>query len=142
MKEGIPADDRKGSEQQSGLSDHLIPAVKLMNTPEGGSAFVRGFIPSLAKTSSKNLYFSNTFEAWQKGTHPAPKSQYVVTMKGKLTFQVSDGGAFIIEPGIILIASDVHGEGHKWDFVEGDEWVRVYIPIDGHDNFIAEGSVA
>ncbi|MCZ3385114.1 hypothetical protein O3S68_22840 [Kosakonia sp. SOY2] len=119
-------------------SEHRIPAVKLINTPDNHSAFIKGSVPSLAKLSSQNLYFSNTFEEWQKGVHPAPKKQYVVTMKGKLKFRVSDGSTFIIEPGTVLLAADTAGEGHSWDIVDGKEWVRVYIPVGDDDHFIAD----
>lgn len=119
-------------------SEHRIPAVKLINTADNHSAFVKGSIPSLAKLSSENLYFSNTFEEWQKGVHPAPKKQYVVTLKGKLKFKVSDGSTFIIEPGTVLLAADTAGEGHSWDIVDGKEWVRVYIPVGEDDRFIAD----
>ncbi|QHM96930.1 hypothetical protein [Kosakonia sacchari] len=119
-------------------SEHRIPAVKLINTPDNHSAFIKGSVPSLAKLSSQNLYFSNTFEEWQKGVHPAPKKQYVVTMKGKLKFRVSDGSTFIIEPGTVLLAADTTGEGHSWDIVDGKEWVRVYIPVGDDDHFIAD----
>nr|WP_235319701.1 hypothetical protein [Pectobacterium fontis] len=118
---------------------HRLPAIKLINTPDNHSAFVRGSIPSLEKFSSENIYFSNTFEEWQKGVHPAPRTQYVVTMRGKLKFKVSDGSTFIIEPGTVLIADDTKGEGHSWDIIDGNEWVRVYIPIiNNNDHFIAE----
>ena len=119
-------------------SEHRTPVVKLINTADNHSAFIRGSIPSLAKISSENLYFSNTFEEWQKGIHPAPKKQYVVTMKGKLKFKVSDGSTFIIEPGTVLLADDTQGEGHSWDIVEGKEWVRVYIPVGDNDRFMAD----
>ncbi len=119
-------------------AEHRIPAVKLINTPDNHSAFIKGSVPSLAKLSSQNLYFSNTFEEWQKGVHPAPKKQYVVTMKGTLKFKVSDGSTFLIEPGTVLLAADTAGEGHSWDIVDGKEWVRVYIPVGDDDHFIAD----
>ncbi len=118
-------------------AEHRIPAVELINTPNNHSAFIRGSIPSLAKLSSQGLYFSNTFEEWQKGIHPAPKKQYVVTLKGKLKFKVSDGSTFIIEPGTVLLAADTAGDGHSWDIIDGKEWVRVYIPVGDDDHFIA-----
>lgn len=117
---------------------HNIPAVKLINTADNHSVFILGSIPSLASLSSENLYFSSIFEEWQKGCHPAPKKQYVVTMKGKLKFKVSDGSTFIIEPGIVLLADDIGSEGHSWDIIEGNEWVRVYIPVGDVDHFVAD----
>ncbi|MFC0141634.1 hypothetical protein ACFFJN_16850 [Erwinia mallotivora] len=117
---------------------HRIPAIKLINTAGNNSAFIKGSIPSLAKLSSDGLYFSNIFEQWQKGVHPAPKKQYVVTLKGKLRFRVSDGSTFIIQPGTVLLAADTQGEGHSWDILDGEEWMRVYIPVGDNDHFIAD----
>lgn len=129
-----------GNAQQEtpGEGPQRIKAIKLINTPDNRSSFIKGYVPSLAKISSEGFYFSNTFEEWQKGVHPAPKKQYVVTTKGKLKFRVSDGSTFIIEPGTILLAADTAGEGHSWSIVEGNEWVRVYIPVGDDDHFIAE----
>jgi quercetin dioxygenase-like cupin family protein len=63
----------------------------------------------------------------------------VLTLKGKLRFTVSNGETFIIEPGIILIANDTKGVGHTWEIVDGNEWERIYIPLeeDVEDHFIA-----
>ncbi|WP_156030687.1 hypothetical protein [Kaistella antarctica] len=37
---------------------------------------------------------------------------------------------FIIEPGIVLLAEDIDGEGHTWKMIDGHEtWHRIYIPI-------------
>ena len=120
-------------------ADTRLPAVKLINTTGQHSAFVKGTIPSLEKISTKDFWFSNTFEEWQKGVHPASRVQYVVTMKGKLKFKVSDGTTFIVEPGTVLIAADTEGEGHSWEILDGKEWVRMYIPIvDGNDHFTAD----
>lgn len=124
--------------EKKSVNEHRIPAIKLINTPDNHSAFIKGTVPSLAKLSSKDAYFSNTFEEWQKGVHPAPKKQYVVTMKGKLKFKVSDGSTFIIQPGTILLAEDTAGEGHSWDMIEGKEWVRMYVPVRADDHFIAD----
>jgi hypothetical protein len=119
-------------------ADTLLPAIKLINTPDQHSAFVRGTIPSLEKIQTQNFWFSNTFEEWQKGVHPAPRKQYVVTMKGTLKFKVSDGSTFLLQPGTVLIAEDTEGEGHSWEIVDGKEWVRMYIPIvDNNDHFTA-----
>ena len=54
----------------------------------------------------------------------------MVTLKGKLRFTVSDGSSFIIEPGIILIACDLAGEGHTWELIGCEEWHRIYIVME------------
>jgi hypothetical protein len=40
-----------------------------------------------------------------------------------------------IKPGSI----HTEGEGHSWEMVDGDEWIRAYIPVSGADEaFIAD----
>ncbi|MEC5341727.1 hypothetical protein ABRZ24_03740 [Brenneria populi] len=120
-------------------SDARIPAIKLINTSDNHSAFLTGSIPALEKIPAKQFWISNSTEEWEKNTHPAPRKQYVVTLKGKLKFKVSDGSTFTIAPGTVLLAEDTQGEGHSWEMVEGSEWVRAYIPItDANDYFTSD----
>ncbi|MCA6998798.1 hypothetical protein O0537_13360 [Dickeya solani] len=116
-----------------------IPAIKLITTPDSHSAYLKGSIPVLEKIPAQNFWINNSVEAWEKSTHPAPRKQYVITLKGKLKFKVSDGSTFILSPGTVLLAEDTNGEGHRWELMEGDEWVRVYIPMTGdNDYFVAD----
>ncbi|MFC3395247.1 hypothetical protein [Brenneria rubrifaciens] len=116
-----------------------IPAIKLINTTGNHSAFLKGSIPALEKLPSQQFWINNATEDWEKSFHPAPRKQYVLTLKGKLKFKVSDGSTFILSPGTVLLAEDTHGEGHSWEMVEGNEWVRAYLPIiNNKDYFIAD----
>ncbi|KHN52567.1 hypothetical protein OI70_19610 [Dickeya fangzhongdai] len=116
-----------------------IPAIKLITTPDNHSAYLKGSIPALGKIPSQNFWINNSVEEWEKNTHPAPRKQYVITLKGKLKFKVSDGSTFILSPGTVLLAEDTNGEGHSWELIDGDEWVRVYIPMtDNNDYFVAD----
>ncbi|MCA7012216.1 hypothetical protein LF934_06105 [Dickeya dadantii] len=116
-----------------------IPAIKLITAPDNHSAYLKGSIPALEKIPSQKFWINNSVEEWEKNTHPAPRKQYVITLKGKLKFKVSDGSTFILSPGTVLLAEDINGEGHSWELVEGDEWVRVYIPMaDNNDYFVAD----
>ncbi|MBA0166351.1 MULTISPECIES: hypothetical protein [Pectobacterium] len=120
-----------------------IPAIKLINTPDNHSAFVTGSVPALEKITAQKFWLSNSTEAWEMNVHPAPRKQYVITLKGTLKFRVSDGSTFLLSPGTVLIAADTQGEGHSWEMVEGTEWVRIYIPIvDESDYFIPDASSA
>jgi hypothetical protein len=110
----------------------FIPAIRLMNTPDGRSTFETGKLPVLKTISTSSFRISNTVEEWEKSDHPAPRKQYVVTVKGKIRFKVSSGETFLIEPGIILLAEDVEGKGHSWEFEEGETCERLYIPIPDH----------
>lgn len=118
----------------------FVPAIRLKNTPDGSCTFEMGKLPVLKTISTSSFRISNTVEEWEKSDHPAPRRQYVVTLKGKIRFKVSNGDTFLIEPGIILLAEDIEGKGHSWKFEEGETWERLYIPIPDHGEslFIAD----
>lgn len=117
-----------------------IPAIRMFNLEDESSAFEIGSIPILTPTDATSFWASNKTEDWEQKMHPAPRKQYVVTIKGKLKFTVSEGSTFILEPGIILLAEDTIGAGHSWEIIDGNEWIRLYIPLsaDADDHFIAE----
>lgn len=106
-----------------------IPAYRLINNADGSSSFEKGTVPSLKHMNTASFWYSNKTEEWEKNAHPAPRKQYVITVKGKIKFRVSDGSTFIIEPGIILLAEDTKGEGHSWHSMDNTIWERLYIPI-------------
>ncbi|KQB42624.1 MULTISPECIES: hypothetical protein [Flavobacterium] len=115
-----------------------IPAYRLINNPDGTSSFEKGSIPSLKHMNTASFWYSNKTEEWEKNAHPAPRKQYVITVKGKIRFKVSDGSTFIIEPGVILLAEDLKGKGHSWDMVDTDVWERLYIPITDNSDDLFE----
>lgn len=108
-------------------------AIRLQNDSLGNSYFEEGFLPEYESIPCERFVIQTKIEEYQKHQHPAPREQYVVTLKGKLRFTTSDGKHFIIEPGIILVAKDIHGEGHSWELIEGDEWHRIYV-IPNHND--------
>lgn len=114
-------------------TSEVIAAIKLISTPEGNSDFETGRIPVLKPIKTTSFWISNKTEEWEKFEHPAPRKQFVVTLKGRIRFKVSDGSVFIIEPGIILLAEDVEGKGHSWELIEGEKWERLYIPVANSD---------
>lgn len=106
-----------------------IPAYRLVNNPDGTCTFEKGTIPTLKHMNTTTFWLSNKTEEWEKNAHPAPRRQYVITLKGNIKFKVSDGSTFIIKPGVILLAEDLKGKGHSWDMVKSKEWERMYVPI-------------
>lgn len=106
-----------------------MKAFKLFNTPDNKSAFEEGSVPELTHIKISHFFTQTNIEEYQKHAHPAPRYQFVVTLKGKLKFTVSDGSSFIIEPGVLLIANDLKGEGHTWEIIEGNEWHRMYLVL-------------
>ena len=108
-----------------------IPAYRLMRNAEGESFFEKGIILTDIKIKSGEFWFANEIDSWQIGAHTAPRKQFVITLQGKLEFTTSDEKSFIIEPGVVLLAEDIAGEGHVWKMIEGHEtWQRIYIPFE------------
>lgn len=125
----------------SGQADtkNYLKAIRLINIADGKCDFEKGSIP-VRQHINASYFFAQTDVALQYNLHPAPRRQYVITVKGKLKFTVTSGETFIIEPGIILIAADTSGIGHHWEIVAGTEWERIYIPLpdDADDCFITD----
>ena len=117
----------------------FLKAIRLINTEDGKCDFETGSI-RIRQHINANYFFAQTDTSLQKSLHPAPRRQFVITLKGKLKFTVTSGDKFILEPGIILIANDTQGDGHTWEIVDGNEWERIYIPLeeDADDHFIAD----
>ena len=114
-----------------------MKAYKLINTADNLSAFQEGTIPDAVLIEAHHFFILTEIAVYERSIHPAPRYQFVITLKGKLKFTVSNGTWFIIEPGIVLIAKDLHGEGHSWELIEGETWERIYIvpKADAEDHF-------
>ncbi|WP_313384304.1 hypothetical protein [Chishuiella sp.] len=115
-----------------------IRAIRLVSKADGSSSYEVGTIKTLQHLNTANLWFSNSVEDWEKDTHKAPRRQYVITLKGRIKFKVTDGSTFIVKPGTVLLAEDTTGKGHSWEMEDEDdnEWVRLYVPIvDGKEDF-------
>lgn len=112
------------------LKNTYIPAVRLTFASNGDSFFEKGRIIADLKINSEHIFFANEIDSWQIGAHIAPRRQFVVTLHGKLKFMTSDNLSFILEPGIVLLAEDISGKGHRWEMIDGHTtWQRIYIPV-------------
>ncbi|MEO5682214.1 MAG: hypothetical protein ABIQ88_06210 [Chitinophagaceae bacterium] len=115
-------------------------AVRLLNHNEQDCSFQYGKLPDNSIFETSGVWIQKRTKEFEHILHPAPRIQYVITIKGKLKFTVTDGSHFIIEPGIIIVATDIKGTGHSWEMLEGEVWERMYVPIpDGNEKyFIAD----
>ena len=107
-----------------------MKAFKLINTNGVNCSFQEGTIPELTHINVNYFFIQTSIERNELSSHPAPRYQFVITLKGKLKFTVTNGDTFIIEPGIVLIAKDLEGKGHSWEIMDGNEWERIYIVPD------------
>lgn len=132
--------DQKKVSVKAEETTEFIPAIRLINNPDGSCTFEKGRIPTLKHMNTTTFWMSNKTEEWEKNAHPAPRRQYVITIKGNIKFKVTDGSTFLIKPGTVLLAEDLKGKGHSWDMVKSKQWERLYVPIaeDADDFFIAD----
>jgi hypothetical protein len=107
-----------------------IRAIRLFNTNDTDCSFETGKIATHQQIEVGYFFGQTGTGTLENVPHPAPRRQYVVTLKGRLQFTVTNGDTFIIEPGIILIAEDTEGPGHTWEITDGDQWERIYLPFD------------
>jgi hypothetical protein len=117
-----------------------MKAFKLINLDNKESSFIEGTVPELTNIHADYFFAQTEIGNLELALHPAPRYQFVITVKGKLKFTVSNGDSFMIEPGILLIAKDLEGTGHSWDIIDGEQWERIYIVMkgDGDDHFVAD----
>jgi hypothetical protein len=104
-----------------------MKAYKLICLNNGDSSFLKGTMPEMTYIQANYFFAQEHIEHWEDGAHCAPRYQFVITVKGKLKFTVTNGDTFIIEPGVILIANDLTGKGHIWEMVDCEEWHRIYV---------------
>ena len=112
-----------------------MKAYKLINVNGTDSSFIEGTVCEVQHIDVDYFFIQTNIESYQLTAHPAPRYQFVITLKGKLKFTVTNGDSFIIEPGVVLVAKDLLGKGHTWEMIEGNEWHRIYIvpKQDGED---------
>ncbi|AKQ45543.1 hypothetical protein TH63_07610 [Rufibacter radiotolerans] len=118
----------------------MIRAFKLYSDEEGHSRFEIGTITNLQLTKAISLHFKETPPHGVYDWHPAPRTQYVLTLTGSLEFTTSLGEQFTLLPGDVLIAMDTTGRGHKWKMLGDQPWKRAYVVFapDEEINFTPE----
>jgi hypothetical protein len=116
-----------------------IPLIRLYTGDDGESHFEAGSIdlPHVEGTARRSPSWASTavrFEESAAGSsldwHCAPIRQYVITLRGTLEFETRLGQRFTLAPGIILLAEDTHGGGHKWRLTDDQPWRRVYVGLE------------
>lgn len=107
-----------------------MKAYRLFTTSEGASAFQKGTVKDLMQMETQYFFFQqDPPERRSFDWHPAPRFQYVITLRGIIEFTVTDGSTFILHPGDVLIAQDTDSTGHKWRMLSEDSWARVYLVL-------------
>ena len=118
----------------------MIKARRIFTGPDGHTKVAYGTVTENHLTEANTIRFKTTPPQGSYDWHPAPTTQYVVTLSGTLEFETFTGETFIIKPGDVLIAQDTTGTGHKWRLIDDQPWVRVYVAFnsDAQINFVPD----
>ena len=60
--------------------------------------------------------------------HPEPRRQYLIMLTGQLEVTVGDGASRVLNPGDVLLAEDLTGQGHQIRSLGDQPYTRVTIP--------------
>ena len=118
----------------------MIRAYKIYTGSDGHTHIITGSVAENNLNEAISIRFKETPPYSSYDWHPAPTTQYVITLSGTLEFTTYLGETFILKPGDILIAMDTTGTGHKWRMVDDEPWKRVYVKFNEETevNFIAD----
>ena len=61
--------------------------------------------------------------------HPAPRRQYVVTLRGEAEIEISDGTKRRFGAGDIMLADDTTGRGHVTRVVSKTPRIYIQMPV-------------
>jgi len=116
-----------------------LPQIRLFTGKDGESHFEEGTLdlPKLEGSAHRSRSYGArevSFEESPPGSsldwHRAPTRQYVITLSGTLEFETRLGKTFTLAPGIILLAEDTEGGGHRWRLTDDQPWRRVYVILE------------
>jgi len=60
--------------------------------------------------------------------HPEPRRQYFIVLTGQVEITVGDGTVRVLNPGDVLLAEDLTGQGHQVRSLGDRPFTRVTIP--------------
>ena len=63
--------------------------------------------------------------------HPAPRRQYVISLRGQIEIGLGDGTALRFGPGEVFLAEDLTGRGHTFRVVGDEPCLFATVPLAG-----------
>jgi len=118
----------------------MIKAYKIYTESDGHTRVIIGKVSENQLFQAQSIRFKETPPHATYDWHPAPTTQYVMSLTGTLEFTTFLGETFVLKPGEVLLAMDTTGSGHKWRLIDNDPWKRVYVAFnqDTEINFIPD----
>jgi hypothetical protein len=111
----------------------MIKAYQLITGEDGHSHILTGHIAENLINKAVSVHFKETPAGTYYDWHPAPKTQFVLTLTGTLEFTVFSGEKFMLKAGEVLIAMDTTGSGHTWQMLGNEPWKRAYVVFEEND---------
>lgn len=118
----------------------MIKAYKLITGDGGHSQILTGSVAEKLISKAVSIHFKETPAGTYYDWHPAPTTQFVLTLTGTLEFTVFSGEKFVLKAGEVLIAMDTTGSGHTWQMLGNEPWKRAYVVFEEEEliNFTEE----
>lgn len=118
----------------------MIKAYKIYTGPDGHTHIATGTVIEGHLTNVTAIRFKETPPHSSYDWHPAPTTQYVLSLSGTLLFETALGETFMLRPGEVLLAMDTWGSGHKWKLVDDQPWIRAYVVFENNTeiNFLED----
>ena len=78
---------------------------------------------------SESLRFATRGAGTSDDWHVAPGRQYLITLKGHVEIELSDGKTVHATPGKVMLIEDTTGKGHRAKVTSESEWHVMFIPL-------------
>lgn len=80
---------------------------------------------------AENILFKETPAGAQESWHIDSGRHFVLTLQGNVRFETQAGTQFELHAGDLLLAEELSGQGHRWQILGEEPWVRAYVQLPG-----------
>lgn len=80
-------------------------------------------------TASTGFFFVSVDPGGHTDWYNATRKQFVVTLRGEVEIEVSDGEVRRFGPGSVLLAEDIDGRGHKTRVLSAGPAFGIALPV-------------
>ena len=97
-------------------------------TGEDGKSHLEEFQPPESMPATSVVFRNQplgTFIDW----HTAPRKQFLITLEGNVEIGTGDGTLHVMEPGDMMLAEDLTGQGHTTRVIGEKDRISVAIPV-------------
>lgn len=80
--------------------------------------------------NATSITFREARNEFKLDWHPAPRRQYLITLKGQVEITIGDGTRRLFGPGDIMLAEDTTGRGHISRVVGDEPRVSIVVTLE------------